>query len=179
MIDKILSFTAFIILWAILFIGLVIVPREKRKEVPRTKQPKDKVPKLRKPSEKPPKKDTSHVDKERKEETKRQVKEEKARRKRENELTKKQMHARHWSVRPVKRSDARRLRRKPAKRKNVNKIVSAKRNVSGNVADGQRKTAESGNTRRCSMTSTAVSKDSAHSLTVVRVDHNERAGIYG
>ena len=47
MIDKILSFTAFIILWAILFIGLVIVPREKRKEVPRTKQPKDKVPKLR------------------------------------------------------------------------------------------------------------------------------------
>ena len=75
MIDKILSFTAFIILWAILFIGLVIVPREKRKEVPRTKQPKDKVPKLRKPAEKPPKKDTSHVDKERKEETKRQVKE--------------------------------------------------------------------------------------------------------
>ena len=37
MIDKILSFTAFIILWAILFIGLVIVPREKRKDVPRTK----------------------------------------------------------------------------------------------------------------------------------------------
>ena len=65
MIDKILSFTAFIILWAILFIGLVIVPREKRKEVPRTKQPKDKVPKLRKPSEKPPKKEVERADKER------------------------------------------------------------------------------------------------------------------
>ena len=139
MIDKILSFTAFIILWAILFIGLVIVPREKRKEVPRTKQPKDKVPKLRKPSEKP----------------------------------------RHWSVRPVKRSDARRLRGKPAKRKNANGIVNVRRSVSANVADEQRKTVGSGNTRRCSMTSTAVSKDSAHSLTVVRVCHNERAGICG
>ena len=71
MIDKILSFTAFIILWAILFIGLVIVPREKRKEVPRTKQPKDKVPKLRKQSEKPLKKEPPRADKERKEENKR------------------------------------------------------------------------------------------------------------
>jgi hypothetical protein len=164
MIDKILSFTAFIILWVILFIGLVIVPREKRKDVPRTKQPKDKVPKQQKPSEKPTKKDTSHADKERKEENKRQEKEDKARRKREKELAKKQMQEREaWSVRPVKRSDARRLRGKPAKRKNANGIVSVRRNVSANVADGQRKTVGSANTRRCSMTSTAASKVSAHS----------------
>ena len=31
MLGKILTFTAFMILWAILFIGLIIVPREKRK----------------------------------------------------------------------------------------------------------------------------------------------------
>jgi len=35
---------------------------------------------------------------------------------------------RHWSVRPVKRSDAWRLRGKPAKRKNANGSVSAGRN---------------------------------------------------
>lgn len=180
MIDKILSFTAFIILWAILFIGLVIVPKEKRKEVPRTKQPKDKVPKLRKPSEKPLKKEAPRADKERKEETKRQEKEGKpAASVRRSWPRSKYRNARHWSVRPVKRSNARRLRGKPAKRKNANGIVNVRRNVSANVADEQRKTVGSGNTRRCSMTSTAVSKDSAHSLTVVRVCHNERAGICG
>lgn len=180
MIDKILSFTAFIILWAILFIGLVIVPREKRKDVPRTKQPKDKVPKLRKPSEKPPKKDTSHADKERKEENKRQEKEDKtAASVRRSWPRNKCRNARHLSVRPVKRNYARRLRKRPAKRKNANGIVSVRRSVSGNVADGQRKTVGNGNTRRCSMTSTVVSKGSAHSLTVVRVGHNGRAGICG
>ena len=71
-------------------------------------------------------------------------------------------NGRHWSVRPVKRSDTRRLRGKPAKRKNANGIVNVRRSVSANVTDGQRKTVGSGNTRRCSMTSTVVSKGSAH-----------------
>ena len=108
MIDKILSFTAFIILWAILFIGLVIVPREKRKDVPRTKQPKDKVPKLRKQSEKPLKKEPPRADKERKEENKRQVKEDKARRKREKELAKKQMQERQEALEHKTREEKRR-----------------------------------------------------------------------
>ena len=113
MINKILSFTAFIILWAILFIGLVIVPREKRKDVPSNKQPKDKVAKLRKPSEKPMKKDAPCADKERKEENKRQEKEDKARRKREMELAKKQMQERE----ALERKTREEKRRKEAERK--------------------------------------------------------------
>ena len=71
MIGKILSFTAFIILWAILFIGLVIVPKEKRKISSSTKPPKDKVPKQCKQSEERPKKELARADKKRKEEHKR------------------------------------------------------------------------------------------------------------
>ena len=147
MIDKILSFTAFIILWAILFIGLVIVPREKKKEIPRTKQSKDKVPKERKPSEKPLKKDAPRADKERKEENKRQEKDEKARHRREKELAKKQVQERE----ALERKTREEKRRKEAER-------------NANVADVQRKTAGSANTRRCSMTSTAVSKSSNHHI---------------